>query len=394
MEDLRECYRVLEVEPGASLDDVKRSYRELVKVWHPDRFGHDPKLREKAVEKLKQINLAWERISAAGETYRFSEADSAKEGEQDRREYRRPHSNDYTYTRAEPPPPPAAPPPPQPEAWLHRYAPAIAGIGAAVIVATLIVYVTPEPEPRYLVDLPPDSERFAVEPRVEPRLSERAAVEPPQKAGPQEQQPRAESAARSRPRVVSKPTIALPPQKFFGKGSTREEVIAAQGRPDSATDKLFRYGTSDVHFEDGKVVSWRNGYPRLKIRMVAAPNLGGRTFFTVGSTKDQVIDAQGTPDSFTETSFTYGTSKVYFAGGRVKSWRVHSDPLNVKLMPRSEVGSPTHFTVGSSKDEVLAAQGTPDSFTESEFAYGSSRVFFDNDRVSSWDSKHPTLRAR
>ena len=40
--------------------DAKRSYRELVKVWHPDRFGHDTDLLNRAQEKLKQINLAYE----------------------------------------------------------------------------------------------------------------------------------------------------------------------------------------------------------------------------------------------------------------------------------------------------------------------------------------------
>jgi hypothetical protein len=378
MEDLRECYRFLEVEPGASLDEVKRSYRELVKVWHPDRFSHDPKLRDKAVEKLKQINLSFERIVAAGETYRYSEA-SAKEEKREQRQYGRPDSEDFPHPRREPPPgAPADPAPPQPEAWLHRFAPALAGVGAAVIVAALIMYLTPEPEPRFLIDLPPDSERAAVAPQEQPQ--------------PKDQQP-ATGSARPRRRLVV-PTFALPQEKLFGKGSTVEEVIAAQGRPDSATEKLFRYGTSDVHFENGKVVSWRNGYPRLKVRMVAAPNLGGRNFFTVGSTKDQVIDAQGTPDSFTETSFTYGTSKVYFVDGRVKSWRIHKQPLNAKLLPKSDIGSPSNFTVGSSKDEVLAAQGTPDAFTDSEFHYGTSRVFFDNDRVTSWDSRHPTLRVR
>jgi curved DNA-binding protein CbpA len=58
IEDLSECYRVLELVPGASPEDVKRSYRELVMVWHPDRFANDPKLQKKAQEKLKQINLA------------------------------------------------------------------------------------------------------------------------------------------------------------------------------------------------------------------------------------------------------------------------------------------------------------------------------------------------
>ncbi len=63
MDDISACYRILDLEPGASLEDVKCSYRELVKVWHPDRFRGDPKLQAKAEEKLKRINLAYERLS-------------------------------------------------------------------------------------------------------------------------------------------------------------------------------------------------------------------------------------------------------------------------------------------------------------------------------------------
>lgn len=63
MDDIREYYRILDLEPGASFEEIKRSYRDLVKVWHPDRFGSDPKLRAKAEEKLKRINLAYEQLS-------------------------------------------------------------------------------------------------------------------------------------------------------------------------------------------------------------------------------------------------------------------------------------------------------------------------------------------
>ena len=63
MDDIFTCYRILDLEAGASLEEVKRSYRELVKVWHPDRFRGDPKLQAKAEEKLKWINLAYERLS-------------------------------------------------------------------------------------------------------------------------------------------------------------------------------------------------------------------------------------------------------------------------------------------------------------------------------------------
>lgn len=61
-DDLQECCRILELEAGATWEDAKRSYRELVRVWHPDRFAHDPALERKAQEKLKQLNLAFERL--------------------------------------------------------------------------------------------------------------------------------------------------------------------------------------------------------------------------------------------------------------------------------------------------------------------------------------------
>jgi hypothetical protein len=43
--EIHRCYRMLELEPGASLEQVKQAWRELVKVWHPDRFPNDDKLQ-------------------------------------------------------------------------------------------------------------------------------------------------------------------------------------------------------------------------------------------------------------------------------------------------------------------------------------------------------------
>src|SRR5512143_3486618 len=54
--------RVLGLEPGASEQAIKDAYRDLVKVWHPDRFGSDPRLRAKAQEKLKEVNAAFEQV--------------------------------------------------------------------------------------------------------------------------------------------------------------------------------------------------------------------------------------------------------------------------------------------------------------------------------------------
>jgi curved DNA-binding protein CbpA len=61
-DELNKCYYVLGLRPGASSKDVKAAHRDLAKVWHPDRFVHDPQLQQKAQDKLKEINKAYDQL--------------------------------------------------------------------------------------------------------------------------------------------------------------------------------------------------------------------------------------------------------------------------------------------------------------------------------------------
>ena len=63
-DELSKAYELLGVKPGVSNRDLKAAHRDLAKVWHPDRFLHDPRLQEKAQEKLKEINEAYELLSS------------------------------------------------------------------------------------------------------------------------------------------------------------------------------------------------------------------------------------------------------------------------------------------------------------------------------------------
>ncbi len=60
--DLTECYKILDLTPGASDEEIKRAYRILVRVWHPDRLGNDLALQKHGQEKLKQINSAYKNL--------------------------------------------------------------------------------------------------------------------------------------------------------------------------------------------------------------------------------------------------------------------------------------------------------------------------------------------
>ena len=66
MPDLDECYRILGLTSGASPGEIRSAYLDLVKVWHPDRFTHDPKLKLKAQDQLRVINAAYERLKSVG----------------------------------------------------------------------------------------------------------------------------------------------------------------------------------------------------------------------------------------------------------------------------------------------------------------------------------------
>jgi curved DNA-binding protein CbpA len=65
-----EAFDILALRPGATPSEIKEAYRDLVKVWHPDRFGNDARLRQKAELQLKLIN----------EAYRILQSDSAVDG--------------------------------------------------------------------------------------------------------------------------------------------------------------------------------------------------------------------------------------------------------------------------------------------------------------------------
>ena len=54
-------YKVLNIDPRASDDEVKQAYRDLAKKYHPDNYSENP-LSDLAEEKMKEINEAYNQI--------------------------------------------------------------------------------------------------------------------------------------------------------------------------------------------------------------------------------------------------------------------------------------------------------------------------------------------
>ena len=56
-------YRTLELEPGADLATVRKSYRRLLKQYHPDRFAKDPEKYKAATEVTRNITAAYDGLT-------------------------------------------------------------------------------------------------------------------------------------------------------------------------------------------------------------------------------------------------------------------------------------------------------------------------------------------
>lgn len=67
---MKDPYKVLGVKPGASYDEIKKAYRELVKKYHPDRYRDNP-LADLAEEKMREINEAYEYLMKNAGNYQY-----------------------------------------------------------------------------------------------------------------------------------------------------------------------------------------------------------------------------------------------------------------------------------------------------------------------------------
>jgi len=60
---LLKCYQILGVKAGATKEEVEQAYNYETKAWQPERFSDDLGLYQKAQEKIKEINWAYETLN-------------------------------------------------------------------------------------------------------------------------------------------------------------------------------------------------------------------------------------------------------------------------------------------------------------------------------------------
>ena len=76
--DLEKCFEILEVDKDTPPDKIREAYMDIINVWHPDRFSNNPRLKEKAESKVKEINVAYETLQSYVPTRQQQQAPQEK----------------------------------------------------------------------------------------------------------------------------------------------------------------------------------------------------------------------------------------------------------------------------------------------------------------------------
>jgi S1-C subfamily serine protease len=64
MDNIDPYFKIFGLKPDASFEEVKKAYRESIRVWTDKRLSPDPKIRREALLKIKEINISYEKIKS------------------------------------------------------------------------------------------------------------------------------------------------------------------------------------------------------------------------------------------------------------------------------------------------------------------------------------------
>jgi G3E family GTPase len=271
MDDIHKCYEILGLSPDASIEARKQAYKDLVKVWHPDRFSHDPRLQQKAEEKLQEINEAYEKIKSL-KPDEVEMASWAKEHQDSSFETHKAHKPSFTEKVHA-----TKKPKRNSLVWIW--------IVVFFIVFGVVLF--------QLDEKTEDTEQYQDAPS----------------------------------------SLSQDSKTYFTIGSTKSDVLSLQGAPSRMIGDTWFYDASQVAFSNDRVIGYSNNSGNLHMKLLPKTDdahIRAKGYFTIGSTKDEVIALQGTPNAVIGNIWTYDLSEVTFHNEKVVNYSNASKNLKIK----------------------------------------------------------------
>jgi len=284
-------YHILGIGPEASWDELRQAYKSLVNIWHPDRFQQDVERRKLAEEKTKQITQSYQ---ALAEYYKkhgtLPRVVARKEIPRAVEDVVPPYVADsITDPEIENVDPLAITPDESPKRKRLKFPSVITAVavaGTAYFVMQIFTWEhadkppqsnnTDEAHPAQVTEAQTDEDAGKEAPKTEKfftvgtSLGEVYAIQGvPSKTeddvwyyGKSKVYFENGKVARWEEDPDSPLRSNMDPgdnklrSKFFGKGSSKSEVLAVQGAPDRDGGDVWDYGVSRVYFNNGHVKGW------------------------------------------------------------------------------------------------------------------------------------------
>jgi hypothetical protein len=269
----RECLQIFNLDSSANDEDLKLAYRKAVKYWHPDRYQQaTAETRSTAEQQMLSVNTAYQVLSRYYQEHGhmpgyFNPPDNLtpfSSGKADTPYQKKNSTTSTTGTTS---------------TTSKSDSSASGGIGRQAnrqsqrgvvwfIIAFAAIFII-----YFLSDLstPPTEQTSLAESNTEAQntVTDSDSSQKPQKTSPVENEGTADEEIAS-PFVTKKRKYAFErnsnlgiydepeDEKYFTYGDTAGRVFEVQGVPTKTVGDIWYYGASEVHFHDGRVVSWYN----------------------------------------------------------------------------------------------------------------------------------------
>lgn len=259
------CYVILGVFPDDSWATVRNAYQRQIRRWHPDRFQN---LSHQALaeEKTKELNYAYHELSSYHRRFSALPPDGAP----NHSARPRPHAKQELFSE-EPVSQAVENWGDTPSDYTESVAPRRSRFGGPAVVVTLLALTYLTWGGLWFTASEQEDLRLAAEIGTTKQGNEpstqffghqsdigKSAVRGGNIGSSSNQgKPRTLSNERSVSGLLTaRPILDSIPEGNFGRGSSKIDVLVTQGSPDKQTEHVWYYGTSRVYFRGGKVTGW------------------------------------------------------------------------------------------------------------------------------------------
>ena len=257
--DLFKCYQVLGVSRDCTWDELRTAYRRQVQKHHPDRFQQQPGKQLIAKERMLELNKAFDTLEEYFKKNGHLPPDTLK----------RPAVNPGTHTQAETANPqtstrPSYTPPDIKPAKPHQTARRTSW-GLIIVIVILGYYffweTVPEQDNLYS-DASTGTPLHESNNTIRDSTLNRSSQDSLQGKSDNEQVRTAPGMDRQAAPSANMAPLGMQGKinegPYFTYGDTPGKVFEVQGVPTRTVGDIWFYGSSEVHFNKGVVVSWYN----------------------------------------------------------------------------------------------------------------------------------------